>query len=319
MLQVRTVSCVDSKLHPSDLAGTLMRLREEHVPLRPIRASDTLWRDDAGRLHSEPGCWGANEQVTVDADDLVELDLPDQQWCDCGGWRRSSLAWALTRAKTMYDHIADHGRELVREQSFEEAARLLALAEHPAYRVDGLEALQSEMQQSIKEALGELRAALPREHMWEAVAAQVVQIPVKPAQGPQLQHWASSKLIGEPNTSRSWLNEVFDAHVMDAVAASEMRRYLVVVPVNSTGHVMVWASTEEMVTHGSWVLGEVRIPEIVAEGLAVLRGRCFELEEHEDDAVWRTSATLWRKNGSADELDEALALARAVCRAPRGV
>lgn len=285
--------------------------------MRQIGAPDTLWRDEGGRLHSEPGCWGASEQVTVDADELVALDVSEQQWCDCGGWRRSSLAWALSRAKTMYEHIAEPGSSIVREESFEEAARLLELSAHPAYQVDGLEALQDEMQQSIQEGLAELRRVLPRERIWEAVAAQVVKVPVTAAQGPLLQSWASSKLIGERSGVREWLNEMFDEHVTRAIAGSPTSRYLVVVPVKSTGHVMLWASAEETVLRGSWVLGEVWIPDVVAQGLIAMRGRCYVLDGRDDEALWRLVAKLWRKNGSVEELAEALSLARAVCRAPR--
>jgi hypothetical protein len=314
---VRTVWVVDTKLHPSDLAATLVRLRAEQVPVLQIGARDTLWRDADGRFHSEPGCWGANEQVTVDADDLVALEVPEQQWCDCGGWRRSSLAWALLRAKTMYDHIADHGSAIVREQSFEEAARLLALAESLAYRVDGLEVLQTEMQQSIAEGLAELKRVLPKAKIFEAVAAQVVKIPVTAEQGPLLRSWASSKLIGDRTGVRAWLNEMFDEHVTRAISTSPWRRYLAAVPLQSTGHVLLWATTDETVVRGSWLLGEVCIPEVVAEGLSAMRGRCFALEEADDVALWRVVASLWRKNGQVEELEEAMSLARAVCRAPR--
>jgi hypothetical protein len=310
---------VDTKLHPSDLAATLARLRAEKIPVLQIGARDTLWRDGGGRFHSEPGCWGAEEQVTLDADDLVALEVPEQQWCDCGGWRRSSLAWALLRAKTMYDHIADHGSAIVQEQSFEEAARLLALAESLAYRVDGLEVLQHEMQQSISEGLGELKRVLPRDRILEAVAAQVVKIPVSAEQGPLLRSWASSKLIGERTGVRVWLNEMFDEHVTRAISAAPWRRYLAAVPLQSTGHVLMWAFADETVVRGSWLLGEVRIPEVVAEGLGVLRGRCFPLEENEDASLWRIVASLWNKNGQVEDLEGALSLARAVCRAPRAV
>ena len=307
------------KLTPQDLRPTLERLRDDGLCEQNLAVTDTLWAGDDGRVHSSVGCWGAKTAVQVTAEQLVELDV-SEQWCDCGGWSRSRLAWLLRRAREVYAHTNDDETSSVaQEDSWSEVCRLLNVSADPSLRVDGLDPLWGSMQATLDREVARLCATLDVGVLWEAAAAQVARIAVTAREGVTLQTWASSKLIGDQQRKqRDWIDVQFDGSLREQLAASPYRRYLIAVPHGAmTAQALLVASCDDVINKGTWMLGEASLPMIVAEGLGGMRSECVELEVNDSSQVWRVAAGLWNRFGMISELGEAIEIARAACAAPR--
>jgi len=303
-----------------ELATVLTRLRVEGREPDVLKVPQVVYVDDEQRIHSDLGCWDASTRRLLTVDEVFD---PTQKTamacrCECGGWRGTTQAVSLVRAKVMFE-VVDRVWAPALSGSFSAAARLFELLRDENMAAAGLPDLHQEMVAAAGEQLAALRTRLDVSEMMEAVAAHGVAVPVRANQGQLLSRWATEKTIesrrphwSPASASHDWLADLFDPMLRDQLASSPCRRFLVTVPPVSTTHLLLWVSGATVVEaphpvatrssgptsltrprstspiRSQTVVADAVLPEVVAEGLQALRGDAVPLRDDDDPLMAAT-------------------------------